>query len=377
MITQLQNAPRECCAVTLTGDRSGDAYHVAIPASCFGGELPTHRAVVASGGDPVVILVSPTVADGINKGHWLLSDARLLAAAALVAELREQYVWDVDVAIAAGCAANSDAITQWRTRCEVTWVRQPWPAKWKPYADVEQKIQPARARMSRMRFGHSDGPARQGSALRKTASSGVSDRQERSTEQPRSRVWRLGTTSNAYWEGGEDQGEDIWNRLRAGGFAALGWEAVDNPFPLFERHRGDSRALHLALRAKAEEAGLPRPKAAHVASVYRLYHEIKPGDLIVAARGGRFLAIGVVSDPAEGRPNKFFDRQLCRGFPLIVRLVQDQWEYVDPDSGWPAPDVPTRRSDGLPRPEGLRRTLAELTHPRTIADIRRRLQLSR
>ena len=140
-----------CRAPALAGKRQGNAYPVAIPADCFGGvKPPTRPEVVASQGDPVVLLVSPTVADGITKGHWLLSDARLLAAASFVAELRHQYIWDVDVAIAAGCAANEDAVKGWRRRCKVTWVRKPWPTSWP--ADVEQEIQPARARMASMRY---------------------------------------------------------------------------------------------------------------------------------------------------------------------------------------------------------------------------------
>src|SRR6266851_6842341 len=95
--------------------------------------------------------------------------------------------------------------------------------------------------------------------------------------QPHSRAWRLGTTSNAFWEG-EDEGEDIWEVLRAGGFGALGW-GVGDPFDLFQQYRYDPSGLHLALRTRAEEAGMPRGKAALIASQYRLYDEMSTGDL--------------------------------------------------------------------------------------------------
>src|SRR5438477_46919 len=120
--------------------------------------------------------------------------------------------------------------------------------------------------------------------------------------QPYSRAWRLGTTSNAFWEG-KDEGEDIWEVLRAGGFGALGWEPVGDPFDLFQLYRGNPRGLHLALRTRAEEAGVPRAKAALIASQYRLYDEVSTGDVIVAARGGRFLAVGIVSEPTPDKPN--------------------------------------------------------------------------
>jgi hypothetical protein len=81
----------ECRAPALAGERQGNAYPVAISTGCFGGaKPPTRPEVVASQGDPVLLLVSPTVADGITKGHWLLGNARLLAAASFVAELRHQ-----------------------------------------------------------------------------------------------------------------------------------------------------------------------------------------------------------------------------------------------------------------------------------------------
>ena len=49
--------------------------------------------------------------------------------------------------------ANEEAVEEWRRRCKVTWVRKPWPTIWPP--DVEQDIQPARAKMASMRYASS------------------------------------------------------------------------------------------------------------------------------------------------------------------------------------------------------------------------------
>jgi hypothetical protein len=114
---------------------------VRIPRSAFGQiDVPNERAVVArSDEEHVDLLVSPALRMGIAARHPLLSNARNLAAAAIIAAERRQYIWDVDVALALGAQPSDEGVKTWRAENRVPRPPASWPARWEaPAAAIAQ-----------------------------------------------------------------------------------------------------------------------------------------------------------------------------------------------------------------------------------------------
>jgi hypothetical protein len=125
---------------------------VRIPRAAYRGlPPPSHEAViVSSAGDAVDLLVSPAMRRGISNPDSILADSQRLAEASFVAEARGQYIWDLDVAIADGCAANDEAVRMWRRMNNVEAPSRPWPAAWDA-VDAEAEVAEARRTIGRLR----------------------------------------------------------------------------------------------------------------------------------------------------------------------------------------------------------------------------------
>lgn len=117
---------------------------VRVPAGAFGGfPPPASQAVVAAATEEHVdLIVSPALRMGIAARHALLSDARHLAAASLIAAERGQHLWDVDVALALGADPTDEAVKEWRVANGVPKPPASWPKGWTPSSRV---IEQARA----------------------------------------------------------------------------------------------------------------------------------------------------------------------------------------------------------------------------------------
>lgn len=153
------------------------------------------------------------------------------------------------------------------------------------------------------------------------------------------RYWRVGT-------GSEEVPRGQWAMMKARGRLAIGWDKLGDLSSSEHTQAGRE-----ALRAKIETIyGYPAQRAGNVASYFfRLVHDLKVGDLIVAADGETNLAIGRVTgdyafDASEG---------FAHWRPVEWIEVAD-WRF--------------------PTAEGLRTTLVELRkEPANLVVLERRL----
>jgi serine/threonine-protein kinase len=131
--------PAEAKVIGVEGRRAV----VRIPRAAFGDvDPPTNRAAVARSAPQVVdVYVSPALRRLIEEPSSVFANARLIAAASLLAASRGQYVWDVDVAIALGAEATQEGVQAWRRENGLPRPPAPWPAGWAPAADVVERAQ--------------------------------------------------------------------------------------------------------------------------------------------------------------------------------------------------------------------------------------------
>jgi len=153
------------------------------------------------------------------------------------------------------------------------------------------------------------------------------------------RYWRIGTGSDA-----SPRGE--WPTMRDRGRAAVGWSELGDQ-SLLER----TQEAREALRGRVETQWKARPASAgRVANyLFRLVHDVLPGDLIVAADGETNVAIGRVTGDYT------FDASASFAHHRAVEWLDvGEWRF--------------------PETEGLRTTLTELKKwPANLLAIERRL----
>lgn len=154
--------------------------------------------------------------------------------------------------------------------------------------------------------------------------------------------WRVGT-------GNDEAPRGQWPTMRSKARAAIGWRELGDLSSL--EHTRDARD---ALRKRIEtELSVPAARAGIVANyLFRIVHDVVPGDLVIAADGETNLAIGRVTgdysfDGGEGFPH---------GRPVEWLDVAD-WKF--------------------PTSEGLRTTLVELKKAENLVAIERRLSTLR
>lgn len=129
------------------------------------------------------------------------------------------------------------------------------------------------------------------------------------------RCWRIGTTD------GQD-GEDLWPAMRDGQFVAIGWDEIAS---VGEGPAGPELREHVA-RALAE--GYPdqeqgwRSKAE--TQIVRFVEAIRPGDLVLAARGQTVLGIGEVTGDYYYTPDQLFAHRR----PVRWRSLQS-WQFPE------------------------------------------------
>jgi hypothetical protein len=96
-------------------------------------QVPIQSPAISRATDTAVdIYVSPALRLGIERAHPMLANPTLLAAGSLIATSRRQYVWDVDVAIAAGAQPTPEGVRAWRFANRVPVPRAEWPTNWVP-----------------------------------------------------------------------------------------------------------------------------------------------------------------------------------------------------------------------------------------------------
>jgi hypothetical protein len=104
--------------------------------------------------DSVTLLVSPAVQRGIAASAAHLSHSQRLAEASFIAAVRHQYIWDVDVAIAAGAHGDRDGVNQWRAENNIDEPPSLWPTAWPD--NVEHLLADARCAIEQIRMGMCD-----------------------------------------------------------------------------------------------------------------------------------------------------------------------------------------------------------------------------
>ena len=101
------------------------------------------------------------------------------------------------------------------------------------------------------------------------------------------RYWRIGTR-------GGDTGESHWERMREGGYVAIGWEALGTLADVTKDRESKEK-----LRARMQECypKAPQTLGRQLQEVFDFAVGIEEGDIVLASDGARVLGIGQVTGP--------------------------------------------------------------------------------
>jgi len=156
--------------------------------------------------------------------------------------------------------------------------------------------------------------------------------------------WRVGTTD------GKTK-ESYWTEMRENGYVSVGWQALGNLRRFDDLSDSEARSQLRELVAEA----YPSTQSAVTRSarqLFNFYRRLKPGDIVVAAQGKKFLGIGRVIGEYEYSKDY--------GFPHFKRV---RW-LVDGGENLPEPN------------EGLQTTIHKYRSIENLLEIERRLRAS-